>query len=84
MKEPQSAKKYLELTTKEKTALFIKGLLFLYVEKLLEQKGTIKQSQADILIKSFTDEIVKSFETPLSQKDIEKIVAKIERELEKC
>lgn len=77
MKEPK-------LTTLDSTTLFLKGLLFLYVEKLLEQKGTIKQSQADILIKSFTDEIVKSFETPLSQKDIEKIVAKIETELEKC
>lgn len=77
MKEPK-------LTTLDSTTLFLKGLLFLYVEKLLEQKGSLRKSQADILISRFTDEIVKAFKTPLSQKDIEKIVAEIEMELEKC
>lgn len=77
MKEPK-------LTTLDSTTLFLKGLLFLQGQKLHEQKGSIKRSQAELLLNRFADEIDKAYKKPLSESEIKNIVAEIERELEKC
>lgn len=80
----ESSLKYLRLTKLESTTLFLKGLLFLQGQILHDQKGSIKQSQAELLLSRFADEINKACKKPMKESEIKNIIAEIERELEKC